>query len=299
MDATAVEDMKAEAGSAQEVTVVRSRYGYKIGGVDYRRVTTLLGGIPKDWLGRWASKTVAEYAVEHRESWQNLPATDAVKLLKEAPWSKRDDAGDRGTAVHNTIEAIVRGEPLPESLKTEDEIECAIAAEAFIRARASKVLATELIVFNAGLGYAGTLDWWDIDASGVSWILDWKTSGDVYAEYAVQLAAYRNAQFAVVDKVLVPAKKSSTTETWRGRMVEWGPMKAERLGIVHVRPDGATLHPIRYSDRLWTVFRAAAHVKGFCLDTDSYGGKKPREEVFDAPALDVTTKPAVPAGAAA
>lgn len=281
-----IDEMQAVADAAPEVTVTRTRYGYEIGGQFYRRVTTFCGGIPKEWLGGWAAKMVAEYAVEHREAWAELPQADAVKLLKGAPWSKRDSAGDRGTAIHNTIEALVRGEPLPDNLTTEDEVDCAIAAEAFMRRRGSKILACELTVFHPGIGYAGTLDLWEEDAEGVRWITDWKSSGSVYTEYAVQLAAYRNAQFAVVNKVPVPGK----AETWRGKMVEWGPTMAERLGIVHVRPDGATLHPINYSERLWTVFRAAAHVKSFLLDTDSSFGKKPREAVFDAPSLEVSTK---------
>lgn len=288
MTSSDIDAMRAEAEEGTEVTIERNRFGYTIAGQYYRRVTTFCGGIPKDWLGAWAAKEVAEYAVEHRDKWAELPKTDAVKLLKGAPWSKRDDAGDRGTAVHNTIEAITRGLALPDNLKTEDELDCAIAAESFLRQRSSRILATELTVFSPGLGYAGTLDQWEIDANGVSWILDWKTSSGIYAEHAIQLAAYRNAQFAVVNKVQIAGKGG--TERWKGRMVEWGPHKAERLGVVHVRPDGATLHPVEYSDRLWTVFRAAAHVKLWQLDTDSYGGKKPREAVFGEPAFEVTTK---------
>lgn len=286
MTATTIEAMKSEAESAREVTVVRDRYGYKIDGAFYRRVTTFCDGIPKGWLGAWAAKMVAEYAVEHRESWAELPADDAVKLLKGAPWSKRDKAGDRGTAVHNTIEALTRGEPLPANLTTEDEVDCAIAAEAFMKRRGSTVLGVELTVYNPAVGYAGTLDLWEIDADGVTWILDYKTSTAVYAEYAVQLAAYLNATHAIVHKVQIPGKG----EKWTGKVVEWGPHKAERLGIVHVRPDGATLHPIAYSKRLWDVFRAAAFVKSWQLDTDNYGGKQPREDVFDPPSMEVTTK---------
>ena len=280
-----MERLKAETANAKDVTVTRNRYGYEIDGEYYRRVTTFLRGIPKNWLGNWAAKSVAEFAVEHRESWGELPKTDAVKLLKGAPWSKRDDAGDRGTAVHETVEAIVRGQPIPDNL-TEDELDCAIAAEAFLKERGSTVLASELTVFSPTYGYAGTLDLWDIDKDGLFWILDYKTSAGVYAEHAIQQAAYRNAEYAVINKREVPGK----AEKWTGKVIPWGPEKGERLGIVHVRADGATLYPIRYTDRLWTVFRAAAHVKLWQLDTDDFAGKTPREAVYGEPALSVTTK---------
>ena len=279
MTSSVIEKLKAEATDAPEVTISLDRYGYKINGEFYRRVTTCLQGIPKPWLATWAAKEVAEFAIEHRDQWAELPKTDAAKLLKGAPWSKRDDAGDRGTAVHKAMEAVVRRKPLPE-LANDDERACAASAMAFLGARGSTPLASELTVFSPGHGYAGTLDLWDV-LDGETWILDWKTSSGVYAEHAVQLAAYRNAQFAVVNKK--PALGTGTTQRWTGRMVPWGPERADRLGIVHVTPEAATLYPILYTERLWDVFRAALFMKKWQSDTDDYAGKTPKEPVFDKP----------------
>lgn len=127
----------------REVKLVRDRYGYRVNGVYVRRVTTLLGGLPKPALTGWAAKTVAHFAVQHKSSWVNLPATDAVKLLKGAPWSQRDDAADRGSAIHAAIEAYLNDAPLPDTL-TEEELDCAIAVEAFLRQHVRKVLAVEI-----------------------------------------------------------------------------------------------------------------------------------------------------------
>ena len=263
---------------ASTVTVTRDRYGYRIDNEFYRRVTTLCGGIPKPWLGNWAAKEVAEFAIVHKKTWDKLPKTDALKLLKGAPWTKRDDAGDRGTAIHNTIEAFVRGEPIPDGL-TDDELACATAAHEFLEARNSRILAAELIVFSPTHGYAGTLDLWDIDSDGVPWILDYKSSANVYADHAVQQVAYQNAEYAIVKKTAVVGKN----DTWKGKMIPWGPDCAQRLGIVHVEPEGATLYPIVNTDRLWKVFRAASFTKMWQLDVDSFAGKTPRERVFDDP----------------
>lgn len=285
---TVLQGLQREAEEASTVTVVRNRYGYTIDDQFFRRVTTFCQGIPKPWLGTWAAKEVAEFAYGNREAWASLPATDAVKLLKGAPWSKRDDAADRGSAVHAVLEAIVRNTPLPDTLHTEDELDCAIAAETFLKRFVGRFLASELTVYSPKHGYAGTLDLWCLDTDGLPWIIDFKSGRSVYAEHAVQQAAYHNAEYAVVRKQ--PCGMGSE-EKWTGRVISWGPNRALRLGVLHVRPDGATLHPIRYSERLWTVFRAAAHTKLWQLDVDDYGGKTPRERVYGPP-LEVSTKEA-------
>ncbi|MGH7578167.1 MAG: hypothetical protein ACREM1_24000, partial [Longimicrobiales bacterium] len=127
--------------------------------------------------------------------------------------------------------------------------------------------------------YAGTLDLWALGTDGCTGVFDWKSSGSIYGEHAVQLAAYANAEYAIANKRLVGQRGK---EAWIGTLVEWGPEKAERLGIVHVRPNGATLHPVNYTQRLWHVFRAAAFTKSWLLDTDSYN-RTPRERVFGEP----------------
>lgn len=290
MTTETLEQMKADVAEAKEVTVSRDRFGYRIDGEFYRRVTTFLGGIPKPWLANWAAKMVAEFAVEEIETIRSLvengKATDATKLLKGAPWSKRDDAGDRGTAIHLAAEALARGHEIPD-LENEDELDCAIAVEAFLKKRGSKILGTEITVFNPAVGYAGTFDLWEMDTEGMLWLLDWKSSKSVYAEHAVQLAAYRHAEFAVVQRKDAGNGKE---EKWTGKVIPWGPDRVDRMGVVHVRPDGATLYPVRYDTRLWTTFRAAAHTKMFSLDTNDYGGKEPRFRVFDDPLMEVTTK---------
>lgn len=256
----------------KQVEVKRNRYGYEVEGTFLRRVTTHLRGIPKPWLGGWAAKEVAGFAVEHTDQWLPLveagKTTDAMKMLKGAPWSKRDDAADRGSAVHAAIEAFLNDAPLPDGLNEEEE-DCALAAMAFLDRFLAEPLAAELTVFSRTHDYAGTLDLWCVDQEGTRWIIDFKTSKDVYAEHAVQQVAYQRAEWAVVEKV---ATGKPDEERWRGRLIQWGPERAEKLGILHVTPDGAQLHEIEQgvTGRLWTVFRAAKVLKAFQADTDSY-----------------------------
>tara|TARA_Y100000310_G_scaffold219808_1_gene221239 strand:+ start:5972 stop:6844 length:873 start_codon:yes stop_codon:yes gene_type:complete len=271
--------LKAEITGAADVELELNRFGYNVDEVYHRRVTTLCGGIPKPWLGRWAAKSVAEYAVEHHLQWSDLPERDATNLLKQVPWRIRDEAGDRGTAVHNAIEAHLHGHGLPDDLN-EDERLCAEAAQRFLAERDSQILAAEMTVWNSTLDYAGTFDMWDV-WQGERWLLDWKTSANVYAEHAIQLAAYMNAKRAIVNKVAIT--HSGKSEKWEGKVIEWGPHMVDRLGVVHVTPEGCTLYPVRYTDRLWHVFRAAVFTKMFLLDTDDFAGKEPRFQVFDEP----------------
>lgn len=265
----------------------RNKYGYKVPGGFERRVTTLCNGIPKDALPPWAARTVAECAILRPEEWENLPNNkEKIDYLKKRPWAQRDAAGDRGTAVHRTLDAIVHNQPLPDDLETEDELACAIAAEDFLKAGGWQPLGTEITVFNHRVGYAGTFDLLADDPYGVRWILDWKTGKGIYPNMAVQQVAYHNAEFAIVRKR--DAGKPGE-ERWTGELIPWGPDKVARLGIVHVRPDGAQLYPIRpeMHERLWKTFRAAAHVKMFLLDTDSAFGRRPREAVYEEPRLQL------------
>ena len=275
-----IESLKELVAEAPTCKVTRNRYGYEVDGERFRRVTTMLGGIPKPALVGWGIKSVAEYAIEHLDQWKDLPKKDALKLLKGSPYSKRDDAGDRGTAVHNALEGAVLGKPLPEGL-TEEEHAFASNAIAFLDKRNSKILASEMIVFNRSQGYCGTLDLWDIDADGTPWILDYKTSTGVYPDHAVQQVAYQRAEFAIVQMKEMPGK--GKTEAWEGKVIPWSQEYCQRLGIVHVGADHATLHEVADPDRLWSVFRAACHIKDWQLATDSFAGKTPREQTYLEP----------------
>jgi hypothetical protein len=276
-----VADIKAAREAATTVTVTRNRYGYEIAGGGrsrkLRRVTTLLSGIPKPALVGWGIKSVAEFAIQHKDEWVNLPKADQLKLLKGAPYSKRDEAGDRGSAIHAALEAVVDDTPLPEGL-TEDEDACAAAAMGFLGDLGGTFLATELIVFNFSVGYAGTLDLWHCADDGTTSIIDYKSSKGIYPDHAVQQAAYANCEWA-----LLGARTNGKGESWEGQLIPWKPEYSQQLSVCHVEPTGTTLHTVRDPEKLWKIFQAATFIKGWQLDTDSYRGKTPREEVYETP----------------
>lgn len=165
-------------------------YGW--GDETFHSVTTILSALGKPWLGAWAAKMVAEYAVEYRAEWDALPKAGAIRLLKGAPWEKRDAAGDLGTAVHDAIEAAVLGQTPP---PYPDDVAARMAHwDRFLADYRPTWLASEAAVFSRKNQYAGTLDG-IAEIGGETLLLDVKTSKDVYPEYALQLAAYRHAEF--------------------------------------------------------------------------------------------------------
>ena len=106
------EVVTALAEDAETVKYSVDRFGYKIDGRDYRRVTTLLKGIPAPQLVGWAAKVVAETAARNQD-WRTLSPLDAEKLLKGRPNTIRDERAQRGTNVHNAVEAYLKGGEAP------------------------------------------------------------------------------------------------------------------------------------------------------------------------------------------
>ena len=94
----------------------------------------------------------------------------------------------------------------------------------------------------------------------------------------MQQAAYANCEWA-----LLGAGTTGKDESWEGQLIEWKPEYSQRLSVCHVEPDGTPLHTVRAGEKLWKIFRAAAFIKGWQLDTDSFRGKTPREEVYETP----------------
>jgi hypothetical protein len=88
---------------------------------------------------------------------------------------------------------------------------------------------TERVVGSRRYGYCGTFDL-VADIAGTRWLLDWKTSGAVYPETGLQLAAYRYADaYLGDDGVEIP-------------MSEVG---IERCGVVRLAADGSyDLRPV-------------------------------------------------------
>lgn len=167
-------------------------------------VTTILNrGLPKPALVKWAARTVAEWCADH-------PRTDAdgrdewTDRAKTAPDRDRDRAARRGTEVHALAERLAAGDEVDVPDELSGHVDSYLA---FVRDFAPETVALETPVFSRAHHYAGTLDSIvDCPALGDGrTLLDIKTGrSGIFGDTALQLAAYRYADFAVVDGVEVP-----------------------------------------------------------------------------------------------
>lgn len=147
-------------------------------------VTNIIGLMDKPALPRWSAKMVAETAWRMRGSLQNMEENEAVDMLKGSPWSKSRRASERGTDIHEYLEAGVNAWQV--ASLSPDALPYQAAADAWLMSSEIEPIATELTVFHPK--YAGTLDFVGMVDRRLT-ILDWKTSKAIYDEAALQLAA--------------------------------------------------------------------------------------------------------------
>lgn len=151
-------------------------------------ITNILRELAKPALTGWAAKTVAEYAVTNQDAWANLPAKDAISLLKGSPYRHTRERADIGTAVHAAIETHINGAG---EVDDTELLPYVAAGLQFLEDFAVKPSHVEATVFNETLQYAGTGDLFADTRDGVA-VIDWKTKTQgqrLYPETALQLAA--------------------------------------------------------------------------------------------------------------
>lgn len=236
----------------------------------YWSVTTIIkGGLPAPALMQWGMKSVAEYAaVNHRQVSAMLSAVrlakddlgkyagvisdpdavgSVVDWLKGAPYRERERKADLGSAVHEEAEAYVLGQPRPEP--SADVAPYVSAFRQFLSdfgpeyVRLEEWHLAEASVYNRSESYAGTLDA-IADLPGLGRVLiDYKTSNGVYSETAMQLAAYRHAEF-----IGLPDG------------TEWPMPEVDGCCVLHLRPDGYALLPVIADEQVFLAFKYVREV---------------------------------------
>lgn len=249
----------------------------------YWSVTTIIkGGLPAPALMAWGMKSVAEFAVANYRQLAAMvgssyrfdrdangrivgilddpdAVTSAIDWLKGSPYRERERKADAGTAIHAHAEAYALGRPMPAPAP---EIADQVAAfhrflDDFqptpVRHDAGFWLA-EASVFNRTESYAGTLDAiMDIPRLGRC-LIDYKSAKGVYAETAMQLAAYRFAEF-----IGLPDG------------TEWPMPEVDGCAVLHLHPDagpdGYALIPMIADEQVFTAFRYTREVFRWAEET--------------------------------
>lgn len=220
-------------------------HSYRLDNRKVDGVTSIIkGGLPAPALTYWAANTVAQYVIDHFDEVEQAVALrpdTAYYHLKQTPWADRDAAANRGTEVHRFAEKIIDGTIGDE--EPPDELVGHIEAMAqFLTDWQPTFDRTECVVASREHGYMGTFDFLG-HLPGLGYVLgDWKTNrSGIYPETALQLAAYRFAEFIVTEN---------------GEEV---PMpEVDTCVAVHVTGDGYEVVPVEAGE--WT-FRQFLYVK--------------------------------------
>lgn len=110
----------------------------------------------------------------------------------EKAQQKLEKAGERGTAIHNACEDLLRGVEIDMTLFPLDtDKKCLIAFKNWCAEYQPEVIEIEMVVASE-LDYAGTLDIL-CKIKGKETIIDIKTSSAVYDEHILQITAYQKA----------------------------------------------------------------------------------------------------------
>lgn len=152
--------------------------------IPYVSVTTVLNETVKNYpLEYWQMRQVYLSMVKN-------PSQNEKEALS-APYSESRIAMDRGTTVHDLVEAYDNNNAVKTTEKYQGYLE---AYKKFISDYQVKVLRNEESIFSEKYHYAGTLDKIvKVKNSDRLVILDVKTSKSIYDEYFLQLSAYKNA----------------------------------------------------------------------------------------------------------
>jgi hypothetical protein len=241
------------------ITTSKGRtYGLELppptGHVNLWSVTTIIGGgLPKPALVPWGMKATAEYAVTNYERlYRMVKAAEGddealyqvVAWLKGAPYREREKKADLGTLLHSIAEARALQRPLPQI--TPEVAPLYAQFQRFETECEPEWEMSEATVYSVHESFGGTLDgigrlrgkrvpapWRDRLV-----MVDHKTGKDVYAEAALQMAAYAHAEGVY----LAPGTVA--------------PLPAiEGALAVHITETDYHLIPVDIGDPVWRAFR--------------------------------------------
>ena len=218
-------------------------------------VTSITGQLPKEFLRYWASREVAAYAYDHRHVIADLERSAAISLVKSAPDRDTKRAAAIGTAAHAAFEALANGEePDAEPFHDKHDLYRDTAALADVQAMTEhfrdflatwrpEYVLTEATLWSDAHKYAGTADA-IAQMDGETVLLDYKTTrSGVHDEVALQLTAYARADFVLrPDGTRVP------------------PPQIASAAVIHVRPEGWKVVPVRIGDDIFETFLALRKV---------------------------------------
>lgn len=242
-------------------------HSYYLDGEKLPGATTVLNkGYPKGALVNWAAKASAQEVLDRWDELLTLPPSERFELIRTAPNRDRDQAAHRGTEVHRYAQQLARGA----EVQVPDELVGHVDAYLrFLEEWQPDELLVEAPVLNTRWRYCGTVDAVADLADGQRWLLDLKTTrSGVFRETALQLTAYRNADFYLDSngepKLLPLPRVDGCAAVW---------LRADR---------SYEFTPVEAGPEEFSVFLAALEIARFEGRDDIVGAP------LEAPALEAT-----------
>jgi hypothetical protein len=220
-------------------------------------VTSVVGMLPKEFLRYWAAKEVATTAVEELGTIVSMTLRDpsaAIDHLKKSPDRNTRKAADTGTAAHDLFERMARGETMGRVHPDLDPFVRHFAE--FLDVVQPEYHFMEETVWSdsrgPGLAYAGSFDAFATIQGERVWIDNKTTRSGIHEEVGIQLAAYRYADSIIrQDGGRVPMPES------------------DGAAVLHVRPEGWKLVPVRADEAMFEVFLHLREVFNYEKETRS------------------------------
>lgn len=182
-------------GGDVELDFEEEKHVYRANGKRIESVTGVLGVIAKPALVPWAAKMVADHIEANLKpgvSLDEMQIKDLCKAAKAAPNTKRDNAAQIGTFVHDWIDQWAKGnkQPMPIHPQVRNGVEAFLQ---WVNENHVEFHCSEIKIYSKKWEYAGTLDF-EATVNGKRMLGDIKTSSGIYDEMFFQTSAYQIAR---------------------------------------------------------------------------------------------------------
>lgn len=188
---------------------------YRHKGKEFISVTTALEhGTGAAWAAPAAAKYTANFVADNWRTVNERARTEAsgaefrrwLKTRYQVEW---DAAMNFGSEVHDAIEWEILNDAVGKGIYEGELAKRMRQFHDFVHQHDVEFEVAEVVVVNETIGYAGTLDAivllpGDDGISEVPTMIDYKTGKAVYADAAVQLAAYAKAEYMIVGDQELP-----------------------------------------------------------------------------------------------
>lgn len=228
-------------------------HGYTIDGSYAPGVTTVLDTLNKPWMKPWVSGLIADYVADNRDWLAEAPDPDTIRaVLKAVPNTIQTKALARGTELHTLAERLHRDGTI--DIEPGEQADMVQAVADCLETWQIEPVAVEIPLCNTTRRWAGTTDLiarsaplakaLNLPADALH-ILDYKTNAKaIYAESAIQVATYANAELAHIGGVEQPMPH------------------IDGAALIRVTPGGCEVVPVwpKRIGQLYTLFTAIRHV---------------------------------------